>query len=322
VATLSSASLVAGSHSVTTTYNGDSNYSASSTALWQTIVKAVPTIAVSSSPNASALGQAVTFTATVGPSGATGTVTFLDGITVLGRGTLSNGVATLSSSTLTAGSHSITAAYYGDSNYGGSTSATLVQTVTQPTGTSLTSNPNPSISGQLVTFTATIVFSAATGTVTFFDGSTLLGSGTLSKSVASFATSTLAAGWHNITATYSGDSNYGGSTSATLVQTVTQPTTTTLISSLNPSVLGQMVTFTATVSPCGLNGTVTFKDGTTTLASSTLYSSSCTLASSGQVQWSENVLSVGAHSITATYSGESYYGGSTSDVLTQTVNAH
>jgi hypothetical protein len=88
---------------------------------------------LTSSLNPSALGQAVTFTATVKPgtgSGTpTGTVTFNDGATVLGMGTLSGGTATFTTSGLTGGTHSITAIYGGDANFASSTSPGLTQTV-------------------------------------------------------------------------------------------------------------------------------------------------------------------------------------------------
>ena len=85
-----------------------------------------------SSLNPSALGQAVTFTATVTSSATgtpTGTVTFQDGASALGTGTLSGGTATFTTSGLTAGTHSITAIYGGDANFAGSTSPVLTQTV-------------------------------------------------------------------------------------------------------------------------------------------------------------------------------------------------
>src|SRR5207245_522918 len=123
----------------------------------------------------------VVLTVTVSPSTATGTVTFKDGLTSLGTGTLSGGTATLALSTLVAGSHSLTAVYGGDINDGGSTSPVLTQTVNPAaTTTALTSSANPSIFAQNVVLTATVSPSTATGTVTFKDGSTSLGTGTLS----------------------------------------------------------------------------------------------------------------------------------------------
>ena len=87
------------------------------------------TTALASSVNPSTFGASVTFTATVSPSAATGTVTFKDGATTLGTGTLSGGTATYSTSGLTTGDHSITAEYGGDGSYAASTSSALTQTV-------------------------------------------------------------------------------------------------------------------------------------------------------------------------------------------------
>jgi uncharacterized protein (TIGR03437 family) len=288
------------------------------------------TTGLSSSVNPSAPGQLVTFTAFVSPSTVTGTVTFLDGTSVLGTGTLGGGKATFSTSTLSLGSHSITANYAGDNNYNGSTSATLSQTVSKPpTTTILTSSLNPSTFGQTVTFAATVSPSAATGTITFFDGGSTLGAGTLSGGKATFSTSSLSVDTHSIEATYNGDANYAASGSAILVQSVGKaPTTTTVSSSPNPAVAWQPVTFTATVSPSSATGSVGFiyafppngsAGGVACYAVNKL--------SNGQVSCSTSSLAsaVGGQGtlwITATYSGDSNYGGSTSAVLTQTVNAH
>jgi len=88
------------------------------------------------------------------------------------------------------------------------------------TTTTLTSSRNPSNPGQRVTFRATVAPSAATGTVQFFDGSTLIGTDTLVGGVASFSTSSLSLGAHSVTAQYGGNANYNGSASAVLTQTV------------------------------------------------------------------------------------------------------
>jgi hypothetical protein len=198
-------------------YSGDTNYSGgTSSNLTQTVNKNSTTVTLSSSPNPSISGQSVTFTAIVSPPTATGVVTF-PGCT----GSLIAGQAQCSAIlSLAPGVHSITATYGGDDNYSGSTSVPLMQTIKQPTSTSLTSSADPSALGQSVTFTALMFFSNATGTITFFDGTEMLGSGPVTKAVATFSTSTLTAGSHSITAVYSGDGNFGGSTSAVLIQTV------------------------------------------------------------------------------------------------------
>src|SRR5450631_3110114 len=221
--------------------------------------------AVSSSLNPSTYGSSVKFTATVTPSTATGLVTFKDGSTTLGTGSLSSGKATFSTSTLIAGSHSITASYGGDANFNVSTSTALSQTVNKAnTTTTLASSANPSNYGSSVKFTATVTLSTATGLVTFKDGSATLGTGTLASGKATFSTSTLIAGSHSITASYGGDANFNVSTSTALSQTVNKAnTTTTLASSANPSNYGSSVKFTATVTLSTATGLVTFKDGST-----------------------------------------------------------
>lgn len=98
-----------------------------------TTTKTATTTTLTSSLNPSNVGDVVTFTTTVAPTGATGSVQFFDGLTSLGIATLSGGTASLPTSALTAGSHSITAAYSGDGTYSSSTSAVLTQTVNDNT---------------------------------------------------------------------------------------------------------------------------------------------------------------------------------------------
>ena len=166
------------------------------------------------------------------------------------------------------------------------------------TTTSLASSLNPSTYGQLVKFTATVSGGGTpTGTVTFNDGVTALGTVALSGGQAQISTAMLSAGPHSIAATYNGSPTYGTSTSATLAQAVNKaPTATTLASSLNPSVSGQTVTFTAAVTPSTATGTVTFSDNGKSLGSAAL--------SGGTAKLSTSTLSAGVHPITATYNGD------------------
>ncbi|WP_210420322.1 Ig-like domain repeat protein [Aquisphaera giovannonii] len=328
------AALAAGTHTVTAVYGGDGNFANStSSSVSQVVNRSATTTALTSSASPSAFGQSVTFTATVGAvaPGAgtpTGTVTFMDGSTTLGTGTLnSTGVTTFTTTAaLTVASHSIKAVYGGDVNFTTSTSATLSQRVNKAaTTTVVVSSLSPSVFGQSVTFTATVgVVSPGagtpTGTVTFKDGSTTLGTGTLSASgVATFTISTLAAGTHSIKATYGGDAAFATSTSVTLSQKVNkETTTTTLSSSANPSLVGQSVTFTATVTfadplPGTPTGTVTFKDGSKTLGTGTL-------SASGVATFTISTLAAGTHSIKATYGGDAAFATSTSVTLSQKVN--
>jgi hypothetical protein len=232
--------------------------------------------AASSSTNPSVAGEPVTFTATVDGSKVrgvttlpTGTVTFFDGTTAIGQpATLTSGVAKLSAG-LTVGSHNITAQYSGDVNYLASTSTAFAQVVNQSSASTVVkSSVNPAGVGAAVTFTATVASTVSgdtlvpTGTVSFFDGSTKLGSATLNSSgQASLGTSSLAVGTHNITAQYGGDTNFTGSTSAALNQVITgqpdyslsaNPTSQTV----NP---GTSAGYAITLTPSnGYDGTVTF----------------------------------------------------------------
>jgi hypothetical protein len=288
------------------------------------------TTVVASSVNPSVFSQGVTWTATVtantpGSGTPTGTATFLDGSTVLATASLSNGSASYHKGTLTVGVHSISVAYSGDANFTASTSGTLSQTVNKDgTTATVVSSVNPAVFGRSVKFTATISAAAPgsgtpTGTVTFLDGATTLGTAKLSSGQASLTENTLAVGGHSITVRYGGNANFKSSTSGTLSQTINKDATTTVVtSSLNPSLSGQTVIFTATVianAPgSGIpGGKVTFFDGSTTLGIRSL--------NSGQATFMTSSLSVGQHSITAVYGGSSSYKPSTSGTFAQTVNA-
>lgn len=186
-------------------------------------------LAVSPSSSA-AVGATVTLTATISPSAA-GSVTFRDGVTIIGTGTVSGSTASMTTASLASGAHSLTATFVPtDTNaYTGSSSSATNYTITggggaTTTTTSLSASPAGSAtSGASVTFTATISPSAAAGTVTFKDGATTIGTGSVNAGVASFATSSLSTGAHTITAEFaSGNtSTYTNSTSAGLGYTIT-----------------------------------------------------------------------------------------------------
>ncbi len=200
-------------------------------------------------------GATVTFTATVTTTGSnppTGTVTFNDGTMQIGTGTLNGSqVATFATKTLAVGTHSITAIYGGDTNNASSTSAPVSQVITAiTTTTTLTASPNPVGYGALVTLTATVATTGSikpTGTVTFYNGSAVLGMATLNGSlVATFITgpTQLAVGANSLTAVYAGDANNSGSTSGIVTENVTAPSFTVTNTGSNSStvVAGQQGT--------------------------------------------------------------------------------
>jgi hypothetical protein len=194
----------------------------------------VTTTTLTSTTNPAVAGQEVSLNAAVtqavpGPFGPTGLVTFYDGATPLGSGTLDGtGHARLTTTTLATGSGALTAVYQGDPHFNSSTSPVLDQLVNQDTTTTtLTTNANPAMAGQALMLTATVGPAATsagspTGTVIFMDGSATLGTGTLSAGVASHST-TLAAGSHSLSAVYLGDNNFTGSTAAAVAETLNNP---------------------------------------------------------------------------------------------------
>ncbi|HXQ43067.1 MAG TPA: Ig-like domain-containing protein [Acidimicrobiales bacterium] len=200
------------------------------------------------------------------------------------------------------------------------------------TTTTLTSSVNPSTSGASVTFTATVACSPAcssptpgttpTGTVTFKDNGSTLGSGTLSGGVATYTTSALAFGSHPITASYAVVAGkWAASTSSTVTQVVTSPTATALSATPNPNSYGTSTNLSATVtcsaSGCGTpTGTVTFTDNGVNIGGCvgvtvTAGVAPCTLSG----------LNGGSYSVVAVYTPSANYQASTSSTVTEQINA-
>jgi unsaturated chondroitin disaccharide hydrolase len=288
-----------------------------------TISSAPTSTSLVSSANPSAFGQSVTFTAAVHPATSatpTGTITFKDGTATLGTVSLASSTASFTTATLAAQSHSITAVYSGNTNFGASTSPILTQSIAKAaTSIILSASPSASRFGQPVAFYAAVKSATSgtpSGTVTFKDGTKVIGTGTLSLGHAKIATLNLTVGTHSLTAVYNGDANFAGSMSAVLnFVTSKAATSTTIASSLNPSKTGSAVTFTATVKSSTTStptGSATFKDGATILATVTL--------TSGKAAFTTSTLAAGSHAITTVYNGSTSFNSSTSATLTQSVS--
>ncbi len=296
-----------------------------------------------SNPDPSTYGQSVTITATLttgaGTGSLTGNVTFLDGTTVLqvvhvvASSIPNTYTATYSTPVLSVGLHTLTATYGGDSGHlpipadpsNPIDVPTATQVVNEATATSLSSSANPAALGGSVTLTAKVAISggggvALDGTVSFFDGSTLLGIVAIDvNGMAAVTTSSLASGTHSITASYSGDSSKYilASTSAAFRQDVQAASTTVVTSSVNPSTYGTPVTFVATVtSSSGIapTGVVTFLDGGTQIGTATL------AGTSGAGTFTTSSLTAGTHAITVSYPGDPNSGPGTSAPIIQVVN--
>ncbi|NUQ27843.1 MAG: hypothetical protein HOQ35_04940, partial [Acidobacteriaceae bacterium] len=325
-----------GYHSIQATYPGDTNY-LDETSNTATIIAPIPvTVTLAVNRNPINTGQQVTFTATLSPFSdgnqmANGTISFSEGSTILGTGTLNNGVAQFTTSSLSAGSHSIIAQFPGWGIFGQAASTPLsmqvgptavnitwsspaaitygtalsstqlnastaiagsftyspvagtvlvpgtqtlsatftpTDTVTYSTTTATTTlvvnKATPSIAvtqtspattgtnvGTATTLLATLAagYGTPTGTVTFYDGPTSIGAGTLSGNTVSITTTFTTAGTHTITAVYSGNTNFN---------TVTSPSFSEVVSKITPTITWPTpaaITYGTALSATQLNAT-------------------------------------------------------------------
>jgi hypothetical protein len=172
-ATLATSFANAGSYTVTATYEGDSNNTAStSSPVGITITPATSATTLQATPSAGNVNGQITLKASVSGDSPTGSVTFSAGTTSLGTATLTNGVATLQTSFAAAGSYATTATYKGDQNNAASTSSAVTIVIAAPDFTVTATPPSGSVtSGQTATFTFTVTpVGGYAGTVKFSCG--------------------------------------------------------------------------------------------------------------------------------------------------------
>jgi hypothetical protein len=285
------------------------------------------------------------------PNGvATGTMSFKTGTTTVGTAPLtSSGVAELQTALLPTGTNSLTAAFPGDASFQGSTSAAVSFSVLQaPTALQVSTSAGPFNAGSPLTLTANFVDSAGknfvdsdgvapTGTVTFMNGTTTLGTGTVSGTpgsstalatgVASLTSSLIPCGNASITATYGGDANYAASAqSPTATISIACATTKMTVTPASNTVqASQSLAVTVTLSP---SGSLAAPSGTVTLTASlsgtqVVYTSPAGTISNGAVTIviPANTMPLGALTIAANYSGDSYYSSSSSTSTVQVVSS-
>jgi len=303
-----------------------------------TVGKGDTSASITQSSSTTWFGQAVTFTIHVQGSSdpaalqPTGFVslgeTTADGATTYGTVALVGGDATITTTQLPAGTRSLHVHYSGDTRYNESNSETLGHVVNgAPTESDLAVSNTSITYGQPLTLTTNVSVVApavgtANGTVTFYDGGidgTAIGTASLneqSPDVATLTTSSLSAGSHTLQAFYGGSRNFNSSTTnAVTVDVAKADTTTTVISSPNPSTFGQPVTFTAAVAAPGATtatGTIQFRDGADPIGSPLT-------VTAGAASVTIQTLAGGNHAISALYSGSANLNASTSATLTQSV---
>jgi hypothetical protein len=232
IATLTySNTLTVGSHTVTATYNGDSTYRLASFTQQHTVnpptYSSVTVLTVTPAQALASLTIRMQVTVTTAGTTPVGYVTFLDGEQTLGSVKLdANGNAQFDTSMLTVGTHTIVASYGGYSipvTYyqpetilaSQSTPATVTIT-SNATQTALTSSSSTATAGTVLTFTAAVSSSAGApfGGVTFYDGTTQLGTASLENAQATFSIASLGAGSHKVSASFNANGPFAGSSSA------------------------------------------------------------------------------------------------------------
>ena len=281
---------------------------------------AIPTTTtLTSTANPASYGQPVTLAITVSQVAATGQVSLFDGSDeITDFYPFAGGFASYSPS-LSTGTHFLKATYSGDAVYGSSTSPVLALTVNRAaTTTTLTSLTNPAVAGRNVILVAAVSVPAATGTVTFVAGPVTLGTGLLAAGYADLVISTLPVGSNVVTAIYSGDSNYSGSTSPGVTEVISPAltktaTSTNLMASSNSIKYGRNLNLQAIVSPHSATGAVTFYDGVNVIGTAPVIGGVASVSTASLVP--------GAHPIEAQYGGSSSNAVSTSAPFMVTVTA-
>ena len=323
-ATLLPVTFSGGSHSLTAVYSGDATYvNSTSTVSTLAVSLAASSTAVTATPDTVSQNTTTVLKATVtGVSGGatpTGTVSFMDGTTSLGNASVTSGVATLTATMVNAGApRTVTAAYNGDGNYATSSGTVAVTVVTGTSSTALTA-PGTAVYGVTETFSAKVTVNSGTptGSIAFYDGTTLLGTSPLVGLTATLTGQVLLGGVHSLTAVYSGDTVYPASTSAVSTFTVTVAGSSTALSIVPATTVAlNLVSMTATVTGVSTgvtpSGNVTFSDGATVLGTGVLAGNVATLAA--------GLPTIGTRTITAAYGGDTNYAAS-SGTSNETVTA-
>jgi hypothetical protein len=309
-----------GARTLRATYAGNNDFRGSSDSEPHTVNKANTTTTITGdSPDASVVGQAVTVNFAVSSSAGgtpSGNVTVSDSASsATCTGTVAAGGCSITLSA--AGSRTLTARYAGDTNFNSSTSAGAAHTVNPAsTTTTVTGDaPDPSAFNQAVTVSFSVVANSPGGgtpggNVTVSDGVNSC-SGSVAAGSCSITLTTLGA--RTLTASYVGNSNYAGSSSAGAAHTVNKADTTTTITddSPDPSEIGQSVTVQFSVTSAGgtPTGDVTVSDGVDACVG-TVAAGSCSIT----------LNTLGARTLTATYGGDTNFNGSASAGATHTVN--
>jgi hypothetical protein len=250
-------------------------------------------------------------------------VGFYDGTTLLGVGTLQNGLASFTTAGLSVGQHLIQALYFGDATFAGSASTQVTHVIV----------PAPSTAGILlqqgvVQFGQTVTigvgvgvnapgFAGLQGVLTLYDAGSAIASMPYAGGYTAFTTNGLLPGTHPLWVEYSGNGNVQATRTATVSQTVVPDNTVTIVQSSAPTaVYGQPITYGAQVFADSLaagpaTGTITFYDGARALGTVALVN--------GVAFLTVGTTTPGVHDIYTVYSGSQFFAPNDSAPLVQTV---
>jgi hypothetical protein len=321
-ATFTISTLPAGKDKITCTYSGDATYASSTcNTVTETVIDTATTIKLTSNHNPAYTYQNITFTLKTTSKGKVP----LSPITVTVNGKLLTTLTPTTETTKyttaidTPGTYAIVATFAGNATQSPS-SATLSQVVIlRPSTVSLAVTPAKGLVGTPVTLTATTLGLKPTvhpgGKLTFYDGTTSLGTFTLAKGVATLTTSALAIGTHNLTCVYDGNKRYAGSDCNVVPYVVYAPAEVALTATPGIVFIGNPVTLSAAVSSnyATPTGMVTFLDGANPLGTIPLAATATGTSSAGLTT---TTLALGTHTITANYSGDGTFAPATSPPVT------
>jgi hypothetical protein len=312
VAQLSTTFSSSGVQSITAKYSGD-EFNSSSTSQVTSIgvysnQLAATSVTLQASTTTPQYQTSVTLTAAVSPSPVSGTVTFYNGTTSIGSSAVNAGTASLTTSFAAGGTATLHAVYSGDYNYLSSTSNSITMNISGPlvTSTSLTASTSSIAIGGSITLTANLSPATVTGTVTFYNGSTVIGTADVKAGIATLNTTFASSGKIALKAIFATNASWETSTSNQISLFVTGNTPNTVVLQVDPSslVIGNSASLTANISPAGATGTVVFYDGAQVIGTSSVVA--------GMATYVNLFMVAGAQSLTAVYSGDTTYPSNTS----------
>ena len=303
--------LTVGSHTITANYQPTGAFGSSTASITQVITGDTTSTALTCQPNPITIGNTAQLSAIVtSPNGTpTGSIAFTDNGTALATQALLSGATSLTYTGSIAGTHTVTATYTPTGPFAAS-SATCSEVVDAlPTISNLSVSNGTPIYGTSFQLNASVTAnpppgpSIPTGTVTFLNGASTLGTASLSAGTATLPVGGLHAGKYNLSCSYGGSSIYASSTCAPVSVTVfPDATNLRLTSSANPAPYPGPVTFTATLIP--LNGQP-IGAGYAILLTAAGQTVTLTTASNGSATYTFSNLAAGVYPVTAHFAGNS-----------------